>query len=51
MLLEVNIKCSKTLFNPETPISIEKRHPYAGNLKSETPGTVKTRLYIVKIPD
>jgi len=29
------------LFNPETLILIQKRHPYAGNLNSETPGDSK----------
>ncbi len=29
------------LFNPETSISIQKRHPYTGNLNSETSGDSK----------
>ena len=29
------------LFNPETPILIQKRHPYTGNLNSETSGDSK----------
>ncbi len=29
------------LFNPETSILIQKRHPYTGNLNSETPGDSK----------
>ncbi len=29
------------LFNPETSIFIQKRHPYTGNLNSETPGDSK----------
>ncbi len=35
------------LFNPETSILTQKRHPYTGNLNSETRGTVRTRFYIV----
>jgi len=29
---------ASALFNPETSISIQKRHPYTGNLNSETSG-------------
>jgi len=29
------------LFNPETSISIQKQHPYTGNLNSGTPGDSK----------
>ena len=29
------------LFNPDTSILIQKRHPYTGNLNSETPGDSK----------
>ncbi len=32
------------LFNPETLVLIQKRHPYRGNLNSETPGDSKTRF-------
>ena len=28
-----------------TLLSVQKRHPYTGNLNSETPGTVKQRFY------
>ncbi len=31
----------KALFNPETSILIQKRHPYTGNLNSETSGDSK----------
>jgi len=31
----------QALFNPETSISIQKRHPYIGNLNSETLGDSK----------
>ncbi len=37
------------LFNPETSILIQKRHPYTGNLNSETSGDSKTRFYIVEM--
>ncbi len=30
------------LFNPETSMLVQKRHPYTGNLKSETPGHRKS---------
>ncbi len=29
------------LFNPKTPILIQKRHPYTRNLNRETPGDSK----------
>jgi len=32
------------LFNPETSILIQKRHPYLGNLNSETSGDSKNAL-------
>jgi len=32
----------KALFNPKTSFLIQKRHPYAKNLNSESSGTVKT---------
>ena len=33
--------CLAALFNPETSILIQKRHPYTGNLNLETPGDSK----------
>ncbi len=37
-----SVKCCTTaLFNPETSILIQKRHPYTGNLNSETSGDSK----------
>ena len=33
--------------NPETSISIQKRHSYIRNINSESLGTLKTRFYIV----
>ncbi len=31
-------RVQKALWDTETPILIQKRHPYTGNLNSETPG-------------
>ena len=33
--------CAKALFNPETSIATQKRHPYPGTLSSETCGDIK----------
>ncbi len=33
-----NLQKHAALFNPETSISCQKRHPYTGNLNSKTPG-------------
>ena len=35
--------------NPKTPIQIQKRHPYTGNLKLETSGDSKNAFYIVEV--
>ncbi len=32
------------LFNPKTTTLVQKRHPYTGNLNSETPGDSKNAL-------
>lgn len=44
-----NMRCSEALFNPETALLIQKRHPYAEDLNSATSGTVKRRFYIVEM--
>ena len=44
----ISFTCSSTdksaCFNPKMSICIQKRHPYTGNLKSETPGDSKKCL-------
>ena len=37
------------LFNPKTSISIQKRHPYTGNLTQNYLGTLKTHVCIVEM--
>ncbi len=39
--LTCNIDLCPALFNPKTYVLVQKRHPYARNLRSETPGDSK----------
>ncbi len=40
-MMSMHMKLSLALFNPQTPILIQKRHPCTGNLNSETLGDSK----------